>query len=256
MSFGRTTPGTGHPDFGPWVEMLAVLSDKNDRLGELVARRWPRRNGAALLSALESERSRIARELHSGAGQPLAGIKLHLEALGQSLGETADSRPEASKLTIQRIQNLADQALGQVRAVSHRLHPPDWQEMKMEEAVRFLVEQSGLPGSIHLTCSFPPLPEEPSHNVKVQTYRCAQECISNIIRHSGATEASISLEAEEGKLVLTISDNGHGFNPKGRGAGIGLRAITENAASLGGNSRVTTSPNGTKIVVSLPFAED
>jgi signal transduction histidine kinase len=64
-------------------------------------------------------------------------------------------------------------------------------------------------------------------------YRYAQECISNIIRHSGATEATAALAAEDGRLLLTVTDNGHGFDADAS-SGIGLRVIGENAASMGG----------------------
>jgi signal transduction histidine kinase len=87
-------------------------------------------------------------------------------------------------------------------------------------------------------------------------YRCAQECIANVIRHSGATEAAISLACEEGLLVLTVTDNGRGFDTRQKNSGIGLRAIAENAASLGGTSAIASGPDGTKITVSLPYAAD
>jgi signal transduction histidine kinase len=247
--------------------MLAGVSETNTKLGNLVRKRWSSRSGSKLLTELERERSRIARELHAGAGQPLAGIKLHLEILdectsGLANGARKDSgaadagRMEAIRTTIGRLQTLAEQALGQVRAVSHRLHPPDWQEMKMETAMESLIESSGLNGSLRLTRDFGPLPEEPSHSVKVMMYRCAQECIANVIRHSGATEAAISLACEEGLLVLTVTDNGRGFDTRQKNSGIGLRAIAENAASLGGTSAIASGPDGTKITVSLPYAAD
>ena len=122
--------------------------------------------------------------------------------------------------------------------------------------MELLVESSGLGTSLRLTRDFRPLAEEPSHGVKVQMYRCTQECISNIIRHSGATEATISLVAEGGRLVLTVTDNGHGFDAGTRNSGIGLRAIAENAAQMGGSSRISSSPEGTRIVVALPYAAD
>ena len=159
---------------------------------------------------------------------------------------------DSIRKTIGRLQTLAEQALGQVRAVSHRLNPPDWQEMTTQAAMESLIESSGLGGSLKLTKDFQPLPEEPSHAVKIQMYRCAQECISNIIRHSGATKASISLLAEDGRLLLTVSDNGHGFGSRRRGnSGIGLRAIAENAAFSGWNfQNCRSGPDGTRIVVS------
>jgi two-component system NarL family sensor kinase len=246
-----------YPDHGAWAEMLAGVFEKNARLSDVVAKRWPPRRGMALLTELERERSRIARELHAGAGQPLAGIKLHLEILDECASAMPDSaNMDSVRVTIGRLQTLAEQALGQVRAVSHRLHPPEWQEMTIGQAMEWLLESSGLSSSLALKKDFHPLPEEPSHSVKVQMYRCAQECISNIIRHSGATEATISLFAEDGRLVLTVTDNGNGFDPAARNYGIGLRAIGENAALIGGTSRITSGAEGTRILVSLPLAAD
>ena len=246
-----------YPDNGAWAEMLAEVYEKNVRLSDLIARRWPPRSGTAVLTELERERSRIARELHAGAGQPLAGIKLHLEILDECTSAIPDSASlDSARVTIGRLQTLAEQALSQVRAVSHRLHPPEWQEMTIDRAMESLVESSGLSRSLTLTRDLQPLPEEPSHSVKVQMYRCAQECISNISRHSGATEASVSLVAEDGRLVLTIADNGRGFDAAAKNSGIGLRAIAENAASVGGSSGITSSPQGTTIVVTLPCGAD
>jgi signal transduction histidine kinase len=232
--------------------MLADISEKNARLIEIVTKRCPSRSRSTLLTELERERSRIARELHAGAGQPLAGIKLHLEMLE----DRAAGLPDSAQATVGRLQTLADQALGQVRALSHRLHPPDWQETTVVQALESLIESSGLEGRLELRRDFRPLAEEPSHGVKVQLYRCAQECISNIIRHSGATAAAVSLTAEDGWLTLTVADNGMGFDSSARRSGIGLRAISENAAMMGGKSDVESGAFGTKIMVSLPFAAD
>ncbi len=255
--YSRPNSANSYPDFGAWAEMLAKISEKKARLSHLVAERWPRSSGINLLTELERERSRIARELHAGAGQPLAGIKLHLEILSESTAASGDAaRLDETKATIGRLQTLADQALSQVRAVSHRLHPPEWQEMSMAHAIESLVESSGLAGGLRLTLDLCPPPEEPSHAAKVQLYRCAQECISNIVRHSGATEASISLHSEGDQLILTVADNGHGFETASRNTGIGLRAIGENARSLGGHSSVASGPRGTRIVVSVPYAAD
>lgn len=261
MSLRPQTAGD-YPDHRAWAEMLAGFADKNARLSDFVAKRCPVRSGPALLTELERERSRIARELHAGAGQPLAGIKLHLEILNECTAELPDSawgdsvRGESAREAIGRLQTLAEQALGQVRALSHRLHPPDWQQKTIEEAMESLVESSGLGGRLLLKRDFRPLPEEPSHAVKVQLYRCAQECISNIVRHSGATEATVALAAEDGRLLLTVTDNGHGFDTKAISSGIGLRAIAENAASMSGTASISSSPNGTKILVSLPCSAD
>ena len=258
----RTHPASDFPDHRAWAEMLAGFAEKNARLSDVVARLCPVRSGPALLTELERERSRIARELHAGAGQPLAGIKLHLEILEECTAGLPDAawgnpgRGESARIAIGRLQTLAEQALGQVRALSHRLHPPDWQQKTIGEALESLVESSGLSGRLLLKQDFQPPAEEPSHTVKVQLYRCAQECISNVIRHSGATEATVALAAEGGRLLLTVTDNGHGFDTAARNSGIGLRAIDENASSMGGTASITSSSNGTKIRVSLPCSAD
>jgi signal transduction histidine kinase len=238
-----------YPDYRAWSDMLAGFAEKNARLANLVAKRCPPRSRAVVLTELERERSRIARELHAGAGQPLAGIKLHLEILEQSIA----GLPDTARDTIGRLYTLAEQALGQVRAVSHRLHPPDWQEMPIEEALGSLLDTSGLSGKLTLTRDLRPLREEPDHITKIQIYRCAQECISNIVRHSAATEAAVALRAEDGRFLLTVTDNGHGFDISARKSGIGLRALAETAAAGGGFSTVTSGPDGTRIVVSLPY---
>ncbi|HVW11614.1 MAG TPA: histidine kinase, partial [Bryobacteraceae bacterium] len=229
----RAGAAVRYPDGDAWAEMLAGICEKNARLTEVVSQKWPaRRSAAPLLAELERERSRIARELHAGAGQPLAGIKIHLEILEEFAAAIPDAATmDSARMTIDRLQTLAEQALGQVRAVSHRLHPPEWQEMTLDRALESLADSSGLAG-LRLTKSLPALAEEPSHAAKVQIYRCAQECISNIVRHSGATEASISLRAEEGNVVLTVTDNGRGFDTGAASGGIGLKAISENAQSL------------------------
>lgn len=253
----RAAVAIRYPDGGAWAEMLAGICDKNVRLSNVVSQKWPaRKNPAPLLAELERERSRIARELHAGAGQPLAGIKIHLEILEECAYAIDDSaKMDSVRTTIGRLQTLAEQALGQVRAVSHRLHPPAWQQMTLNRALESLVETSGLTG-LKLTKSLPALDEEPAHSAKVQMYRCAQECISNIVRHSGATEASIALRGEDVHVVLTITDNGHGFDTGATSGGIGLKAIAENAHSLGGTARITSSAAGTRIVVKIPRAAD
>ena len=214
--------------------------------------------GELLTRELERERARIARELHAGAGQPLAGIKLNLELLRSNLMNV--SRPVEDNLA--RLQLLADQALEQVRAVSHRLYPPEWQRLALGEAIGNLWMSSGIAQKLDSSLDIQPFRQEPPHAVKVTLYRCCQECLSNILRHSGATIATLSLRQEGSRIVLSIEDNGSGFdvpdvlseNPRARG--IGLAAMREQASSLGGSLEIESGPGGTKLAVSLPLVED
>jgi signal transduction histidine kinase len=270
------TPDTGnrsaydhgkHEEMAAWADMLARIGQKNGRLYEWIAQdSLPRRSspgsgtpGRSILKELERERSRIARELHAGAGQPLAGIKINLELLGDCI----DSLPAAGREALGRMQILTEQALQQVRAVSHNLHPPEWQGLKTEDALRRLLQQSGLDGRLTIDLDLQPLPEEPSQAVKVAIYRCAQECLSNVTRHSGATRLAVSLRPDGKMIELSIHDNGRGFPPGlPTGGGIGLTAIREHAEALDGTCVISGGGTngeglgGAGIVIRLPLDQD
>jgi signal transduction histidine kinase len=106
-----------------------------------------------------------------------------------------------------------------------------------------------------------PLPWEPALEVKILIYRGLQEALSNLVRHSRATRIAVSLEARDGWLVLSIRDNGVGFDvervfsaPASVASGIGLRSMRESAQALGGKLEVESSADGTKLVVCVaPF---
>lgn len=246
--------GSGnHSDMAAWADMLSMIGHKNGQLHEfLVQSSRPRSKKSVILRELERERSRIARELHAGAGQPLAGIKLNLEMLD---GCHADL-PERGREALARVQKLAEQALEQVRAVSHNLHPPDWQNLTLAEALRRLADSSGLKNLLKLELDIEHPSEEPPHSVKIAAYRCAQECISNIMRHSEATSARISVRHSGSILELRIGDNGHGFTSDKTAKGIGLSALREHAQALDGACEITSGPTGTTVVVRLPLTED
>ncbi|MGI8991474.1 MAG: sensor histidine kinase [Bryobacteraceae bacterium] len=212
----------------------------------------PKQNvGELLTGALERERARIARELHAGAGQPLAGIKLNLELLRSSF-------PEGVQSGISRLDVLADQALEQVRAVSHRLYPPDWQRLGLSDAIQTLVQSSGVAEKYRLNLDIEIFDPEPAYEIKVALYRCCQECLANILRHSDAKSVQLSLRAAGARTVLRIDDDGVGFDVEGVPApnflsgGIGLAGMREQVAALDGEFKIQSGPWGTTLQVSLP----
>jgi two-component system NarL family sensor kinase len=216
----------------------------------------PGRGGSRAIRQLELERQRLGRELHTGVGQMLAAIRLQLEIIEAQL--PAPDPPVSHAL--QRISHLADEALGQVRSVSHRLHPPEWQRLRLEDALRQLWQISGIPESFLSDLRIESLEEEPDLEVKVLMYRTLQEALSNLVRHAGATRAELVLERRGPMLLLLIRDNGSGFDaaelfsrPAGLAGGIGLRSIREQATELGGKLIVTSGPIGTTLEVLVPF---
>ncbi|HEX4136298.1 MAG TPA: sensor histidine kinase [Bryobacteraceae bacterium] len=241
-----------------WADMLYMIGEKNNRLYSLLERNArpraasSRSSGRTIVHELERERSRIARELHAGAGQPLAGIKLNLEMLV----DCAAVLPEAGREALDRLQTLASQALEQVRSVSHSLHPPDWQGLTTEEAIRYLIQSSGLTGRLEVETHID-LPVEPTHTTKIAIYRCAQECISNVVRHSGATRFAVSVTLAGPAVELRLEDNGRGFPLDATvNKGIGLVAIREHAEALGGVCNISSNAEGVRICVQLPLSAD
>ncbi len=205
------------------------------------------------LLELERERSRIARELHSGAGQPLAGIKMNLAFLD----ELGVDLPEPAMGALRRLRLLTDSALGQIRAISHGLHTPDWQAMTLEAALRRLVSECGVENVFQETSvRIAPLPEPPRQYVKIAAYRCAQECLCNAIRHSGATKVELALDHDSDGIRLRVSDNGCGM-PRTRktSGGLGLRAMLDYCADAGGTLSVTSGTHGTTMVFKFPHLE-
>jgi signal transduction histidine kinase len=217
----------------------------------------PESRSRSLAETMEAERGRIARELHSGAGQPLAGLKISLEVLESWCATRTEALPAPVREAIVRMHQLTDEALGQVRAVSHRLHPPDWQGLSIADALRKLTEQSGIAEMFAVTLELQVVGAEPPHGARVALYRCAQECIANAIRHSEATRFSMALTYSDGLVHLTVSDNGKGIPEGARGGGgIGLLSIGEYATAADGISSVSSGLKGTTIRVSLPLTED
>ncbi len=216
-----------------------------------------RGTGGGAIRQIELERQRLGREVHTGLGQLLAAIRLQLEVVASQLPHP----PELVAKALERIGTLAADALEQVRSISHRLHPPEWQRLTLEAAILQLWEYSGIPERLEASLRIEPLPREPEQEIKVLIYRGAQEAIANLTRHAHATKIDMALEASGDRVVLTMEDNGIGFDvakllaaPASVASGIGLRSIREQAAALGGRLEITSGPGGTKLELSAPFA--
>ena len=263
---------------GPWLRMSGWVSSGLANLEGALLRayfRWrqavsglvrgvaernqaKRRAGTVAQRQLELERQRLGRDLHTGVGQTLAAMRLQLDVVSRHCPEP----PEAARAALDRLSVLAREAAEQVRGLSQRLHPPEWQRLTMEEAARQLWELSGIPQNLQASLRVEPLPQHPGLPIKVLVYRAFQEALSNVARHSRATWVEAVLESRDGRLRFTIQDNGVGFDvaaiesaPASLASGIGLRSIREQAASLGARLEIESGPKGTKLALSAPFLE-
>jgi two-component system, NarL family, sensor kinase len=223
------------------------------------AARKQRGGGRVAMRQIELERRRVGRELHTGVGQMLAAIRLHLEIMTAQLPEA----PPPVRQAVEHIAALASGAFDQVRSISRRLHPPAWQLLNIETALRQLWELSGIPLKFNASLALQTLDREPDPEVKALIYRTAQEGLSNIIEHSQAKSVDLSLEQREDLIVLVLKDDGVGFDsaalarkPASVAGGIGLRSIAEQAAALGAKADVASGPKGTTLVLTAHFSAE
>jgi two-component system NarL family sensor kinase len=186
----------------------------------------------------------------------LVAIRLQLEVIAKQL----PAPPAGVQRALERIGALANDAGEQVRSLSRQLHPPEWQRLSLGTAIRQLWESSGVPQMFEASLEIEPLPREPEQEAKVLVYRAAQEALANLVRHAKASRVEMKLETRGRMVVLSVQDNGVGFDvarllsePANVMQGIGLRSIREQAASLGGALDMVSGAAGTRLELSVPL---
>jgi signal transduction histidine kinase/ligand-binding sensor domain-containing protein len=204
-----------------------------------------------LIASQENERKRIAAELHDSLGQRLVIIKnLALILLN---GSSTDGAREQ----IDEISSEASQALGEVREISYNLRPHQLDRLGLTKAVEALVKKAAAASPITFTSEIDDIDGVFPKEAEINFYRVAQESVSNVVKHSAATEASVIVRREDGRVALTVHDNGQGFvpepaQPETLSGGFGLVGISERATLLGGHATIQSTPGrGTTIGISI-----
>ncbi|MBV8989130.1 MAG: sensor histidine kinase [Solirubrobacterales bacterium] len=223
-------------------EVLALAQAFNVMLERLEQER--RQSSARVLAAQEDERLRIARELHDEIGQTLTAVALRAEHRASQIG-TED--PEFAELA-----EIVQHSLADVRRISRELRPGALEQLGLVNALISLCTrisgQSGIRVRRSLEASLPELPAE----VELAVYRIAQEALTNVMRHSHATEVTVSLREADGELVLSVVDNGHGL-PADVVEGGGLPGMRERALLIGAELRIERTAPGVAVTLRLPF---
>jgi signal transduction histidine kinase/streptogramin lyase len=208
-----------------------------------------------LIASQENERKRIAAELHDSLGQRLVIIKnLALLLLQNRSGTPTFNGTQREQ--IEQISGGASQAIHEVREIAHDLRPYRLDRLGLTSALRamidtaadasliaFVVEVDGIDGLL-------PKPAE------INFYRIVQECVSNILKHSEAKQATVRILRTEKGLTLTVQDDGKGFSRDSGDAdprqGFGLTGISERARLLGGKAAIHSAPGqGTTVIIEI-----
>ena len=205
---------------------------------------------AQMIEMLENDRRQLARELHDDVGQLLTFLQIGCGRLQQRLGDTDYGARLAT------LHTCAGEALGKVRDLSRMLRPAQLDAQGLTAAIEWQLRHYLQGGAIEYRAHLPDLTPRPDGTIEITLFRIFQEALTNVIRHSGASQVSVTLTRGHGRIGLHIVDDGVGFDVAARqqaGAGLGLLSMGERAKLVGGELRVHSVPGvGTELTVSLP----
>jgi signal transduction histidine kinase len=205
------------------------------------------------LSIIE-ERNRLARELHDSVTQRLFGVALAAESAATLLERDRG----AAAAELKRVSELAKGAMEELRAVVFELRPGSLEAEGLATVLRKHVDVlrrvSGQRIRLRV-CDLPRL----NASTATQVLRIAQEALGNALRHADAQQIEVLLHTEAGALVLSVADDGRGFDPDGpqvRGQRLGLTSMQERAGELGGRLEIETAPGaGTTVRLTVPLCK-
>ncbi len=220
------------------------------------ARKMQEEFSRRLINAHESERRRIAAELHDSIGQSLAMIK---NRVVQSAENVTD---EKTRQQLDLITAQTTQTIGEVREISYNLRPYLLENLGLTKAVKSLLNKIAETGQIKIQIKLDDVDDLFEPDAEMSIYRIIQENLTNILKHAAATEAQVLLKKSERNLTILISDDGKGFDSKAANnkdydkGGFGLLGISERVKMLGGTQEIESEiGGGTNVLIKIPLPQ-
>jgi signal transduction histidine kinase len=225
----------------------------------LLRRRLQRQQAAQLaflrqiLQSQESERCRIAANLHDSLGQNLLVIKNQARLAMQPVKDVS-----ALQQRLDEISGMASQALDEIRQITHGLRPYQLDRLGLTQAIRAVINRTSENSPIQFASNVEDVDKLYNKESEIHLYRIVQEGINNIVKHSSATEATVVIKRLANVVSLSIRDNGRGFDTtlfdaNAHEAGFGLSGISERARILGGTLTIDSRPGaGTSLNIEIP----
>jgi PAS domain S-box-containing protein len=205
-----------------------------------------------LLRSQDEERRRIARELHDGVGQYLAGIAMTLEGLRTD----PSVFPVSLAHKLQEATKATNSCISEVRTMSHLLHPPLLEELGLASAVQWYVEGFAARSGIKTDIRMPEDLGRIGNEIEIVLFRVLQESLTNIYRHSGSKAATIEIGADSQQVWLQVQDegkaNGHGSREPFR-PGVGITGMRERVKDLGGVLEIASGQMGSRVKAIIPL---
>ncbi|HEY7029627.1 MAG TPA: PAS domain-containing protein [Gemmatimonadales bacterium] len=206
-----------------------------------------------LITAQETERTRIARELHDDMSQRLATLAIGLSSLKRELPPTCAHLGDE----LQQCQDWAVELADEIRNLSHELHPGVLRHAGLVAALKSICGEVERKRGLAVSFEAPDHLEEVPAEIALCLYRVAQETLHNAATHARARHVLVSLVARDGELELSVRDDGCGFDlgAARRKGGLGLLSIDERVRLVGGVVALTSAPGrGTTVSARIPFA--
>jgi signal transduction histidine kinase len=236
-------------------QVIRELGETNRRLAASMAEN-ERLQERLLVQAREAgvvdERQRLAGEIHDTLAQGLTAIVAQLQA-----AERARHRPEEWSRHLALAENLARSGLTEARRSVRALRPEQLEGASLPEAIEVLArtwsQRSGVTAELETTGTTG-APMRTGADTEAAVFRAAQEALTNIARHAGATKVRLTLTYLDDTLLLDVADNGKGFDPEASTDGYGLAGMRHRLAGVGGTLTIESTPEyGTTLNASVPL---
>jgi signal transduction histidine kinase len=226
-------------------EQARQLDEANASLRQLSAR---------LLTLQDDERRRIASHLHDSTGGWITALAMNLSVVQ---GEAKNLSAKAKIVLADSLEMLRDMS-DDLRTVSHLLHPPLLDEMGLQSALRWYVDEFSKRSQIPVELEISPGLRRLARDCETAIFRIVQEALTNVHRHSGSPRASICLTRDHGEVHLEVRDWGTGIQAMHHGMpppnGVGLQGMRERIRQLGGQFEVRSTAKGTSVVAKFSEA--
>jgi NarL family two-component system sensor histidine kinase LiaS len=244
----RVTTAWGVGDFAPRLndhaaDEIGQLSRQLNSVADQIQNLIRERQQFATLD----ERNRLARDLHDS-------VKQHVFAASMSLGAAQELWPinaAAAAILTNNAALATSNAQRELTDIIQALRPPELDRAGLAQAISDFAQQWATQTGIALTNQIDPTIMAPP-TAEHALFRITQEALANVARHSSATTAVIQLRSETGRIVLSICDNGRGFDPITTRAGLGLQSMRERAEAISAQLTISTMNPGTQIQLTLP----
>lgn len=196
----------------------------------------------ALLEGQETERQRLAKEIHDGIGPLMSTIRMNLDAVKGKLIDVSDK----TKRQVETMDELITNVAVDIRSISHALMPSALIDFGLNEALANMCKKVNHSELVKVNFYKAGMKERLEGNLELNLFRIAQELLNNALKYSQAKEINIQLINRENKIVLTVEDDGVGFDPKEKentlSNGIGMRNIMTRISTMEGEFSIDTQP--------------